>query len=338
MRASLALSLALLACRPQPAPRAPEDCEATDATPTTAPASAPATAPASLAARVEPLLVPGTAPTYGAPIEFQTTPGIPEFTFGLMDHAHDFGWSADGSEFGYCSTSSGSAATTCEFVRLDGTRSRFSTYSAEEGSDTALYDELQRLLAKKGIALRPATWAFPEVVISWQEHSTKDRASLWVTAAVGDAAPVYLATPVHENFYTTHPDAFALSPDGETLAILTHAFAGEFSDTFALTLAPVRSAVSRAYQNAGLAKHKAGSYEEAARHFHKAAHAYPSYGVPMYNLACALARLGDPATEAALRLAFASIEESIAETAAIEPDLESVRHTAWFRELTHQAQ
>jgi hypothetical protein len=130
-----------------------------------------------------------------------------------------------------------------------------------------------------------------------------------------------------------HPETISLSPDGEYLGVIAHAFAGEYSDSFPMVVVPVGELAAHVYNDTGLVHHKRGDFAGAAELFRRATFANPGFALATYNLACADARLGSAETEAALTLAIARGGEDARKRAATDTDLDGVRGAPWFQQL-----
>jgi hypothetical protein len=179
------------------------------------------------------------------------------------------------------------------------------------------------------------------MAIVWKEISVNGAravpAVLKVGARVDGEAPSYpiaLSEPGNNgSYFTIHPELVAISPDGLHLAVLAHAFAGEFSDSFLVAVHDTRQLARSAYNDAGLARHKKGEFRRAAELFEKAVAVDPGAHLPRYNLACAYARLGDPRVKQALEAAIAARAEESKASARKDPDFDSVRGEQWFAAL-----
>jgi hypothetical protein len=261
----------------------------------------------------------------------------------MMDHAERFGWTPDSKEFGYCWEDGGLGGLHCTFAPLAGKAEELIDFERGSGEiDPRKTAALQARIAKH--AVTPARWLHArDLRIVWE--ATKPaadaapqaafRPELRVGARVRGATSAALPIRIRgkEPYGTIHPEAIALSPDGKRLAVLSHAYWGEFSDTFELRLFAVEDLASQAYNAAGLELHERGEHARAAELFHRAAYANPTSKLPMYNLACALARLDDPGARKALELAIARGGPEVRAKALRDPDFERVRRSPWFTEL-----
>lgn len=286
-------------------------------------------------------LDPARAPSFGELGPVVIDPPLPPLEHGMMDHSDRLGWTADSKEFGYCMVGGGLGDTRCGFMSPDGRLETLSDHErGQEELDPKKTAALDARIARH--AVRPARWRYAkDLVITWEASDGSPepdgpapelRVGARVRGVTRAAFPVRLRGP--QGYATIHAEAVLVSPDGEHLGVLAHAFVGEFSDRFEMRIASVHEVASQAYNVAGLEHHGRGDYARAATLFHRAAHASPTAKLPMYNLACALARLGDPKTEAALELAIARGGPTVKDKAARDPDFERVRDTPWFRALT----
>jgi hypothetical protein len=262
----------------------------------------------------------------------------------MMDHAHRAGWAADGSEFGFCVRSGGSGGTRCTFSNVNGKTTELTDF--ERGAsepDAAVTAELDRKIS--GYSSRSTQWPYArDLVLTWEVLGVRKPTS----AQAGQrAAPVLrvgarvrsakeAAWPVRitarEPAYTIHAEAIALSPDARELAVLSHDFGGEFSDHFELRLLPAHVLASQAYNAGGLELHRAGAYARAAELFRAAVALDATSALPLYNLACALTRLGDADARGTLELAIARGGASIRRKAERDGDFDAVR-TGWLKEV-----
>ena len=250
-------------------------------------------------------------------------------------HVPIAGWSGDGSEFGFCGKDGSRApAVWCEFLRRDGSADLIDGDSAKAAPD------LLGTERARGFYTDAVTWAYAsDLVITWRmvpaETDDFGPGTLKVGARVLDAkSPAYVVSLREvDSGSEIHPEAITLSPDGSLLGVLGHAPTPE-GVKFLLAVVSVQVVASRAYSAAAFAWHKKKTYETAALLFKKAHAADPTWELAAYNLACALARLHDPAAEIALRRAVALGGAATKKKAATDADLAELRGEVWFRELT----
>ncbi len=325
---------------------APSIAMATTSPKAPAAAAAPTAPPPATAATIAPLkLDPTRAPSFGEPAWAAIEPPMPPLVRGMMDHASRSGWLADSTEFGYCTVGGGTGNTSCGFITRDGKRTEASDLDQKAGEpDPKKTEELRARSAR--YAARTARWRFARdlvltftVVEASEAPSTtapqkgrQAHAELRVGARVRDAtrAALPIVIDAGENATTIHPEAILVSPDGTTLAVLSHAFGGEYSDHFELRLIATNDLASQAYNVAGLDLHARGEFARAAELFHLASYANPTAALPPYNLACALARLAAPEAEPALRLAIQRGGAPIKSKAERDHDFDAVRGAPWF--------
>jgi hypothetical protein len=125
------------------------------------------------------------------------------------------------------------------------------------------------------------------------------------------------------------PEAIVISPDGKWLGAVAHATAAGQPDLVTTRIAPIAAVAGRAYNFAGLKLHERGDYKNAIPLLLKGAFADPAQTLAPYNLACALARVHDPRTQAALALAFER-DATLKKKAESDKDLDGVRAEPWF--------
>jgi hypothetical protein len=284
---------------------------------------------------------------FGAPGLAVLEPPLPPFEPGMMDHAEHAGWSADSTEFGYSAANGGLGDTTCVFTKPNGKATSLSDLDPKSGEpNAAVTSKLERKMAS--YVVRPTTWPYArDLVLTWEvsdggspTHADSAppaapllRVGARVRAAKQAAWPIRISARNAD--YTIHPEAIALSPDARELAVLSHEFGGEYSDHFELRFVETRALASQAYNVGGLELHRAGAYAKAAELFRDAAALDPNSALPLYNLACALTRLGDPQARPTLERAIARGGEAIRQKALHDPDFDAVR-TGWLAEVLRQ--
>jgi Tfp pilus assembly protein PilF len=128
-----------------------------------------------------------------------------------------------------------------------------------------------------------------------------------------------------------HIDAIAPAPDGQTIAVFTHSFAGEFSDTYPMRMLDAEAVASAAYNQAGLTHLAADNYPQAIDDFTHVTEIDPSDWKGAYNLACTHARAGnEDATRSALDEAIRRGGSDVRAKAAKDHDLDAMRERPWF--------
>lgn len=312
--------------------------------PSTAPPHTASAAPLVTSPPQPAALDPLTAPDFGPPGPVIVEPKVPAFERAMMDHSNAFGWTADSGQFGYCMTSGGSGSTRCSYLLANGKVETETDQAADDQPDPKKTPALKARIARH--SQRDPQWAYArDLVIAWQAIHLGDmagtssaRPELHVGARVRDSKSPALPLKVRAdaNYYTIHPESIAVSPNGKRLALLSHAYAGEFSDDFALKSIAIDELASQAYNNAGLELHRLGKFDEAASLFHRAAYADVKSKLPSYNLACALARSNSSNASKALELAIARGGAEVKAKAAKDADFDAVRAEPWFVALTQK--
>jgi len=266
----------------------------------------------------------------------------------MMDHAVDFGWSKDGTAFGYCLPSGGRDCTRCIKTTLDG-----QTDNWERGSECDDKDDTKVIAsewAKSGIGKQPIpkTWEFGrDITIVWKavagkEGETKAKttlASLHLGARVAKEEPSYFmkrtSKAAGEAYfdYTIFPELILPSPNGEHLAIMWHTFAGEYSDIFTLELEPSADFAFAAYHSTALKLLKTRP-ARAAELLTSVAEIKPASWKVQYNLACAYALANEPdKAKQPLSDAVKGGGDKVVRKAKTDADLESLRSLDWFAKL-----
>jgi len=323
------LLVMLVACaRDVPAPAVPTPSAVT--TPSTGAPTAPSVR----------ALVP---PRFPPPASAVLLPPVPPLEPGVMDHAEQFGWSRDGSSLGYCFSNPGGLQ--CELVTRDGQHDHFDDgFSAKGRVDPVRRAALKTRLAQAALAVPNApSWRYADIELTWsvtlgaQDAHLPVPGVLHVGGRISGESPVFhiaLSDATAGGFHDRiHPETISLSEDGEYLGVIAHAFAGEYSDSFPMTVVPVDELAAHVYNDTGLAHHKRGDFARAAELFKRATFANEGFALGAYNLACADARLASPETEAALALAIARGGEDARTRAGADADFDGVRAAPWFQKL-----
>lgn len=260
----------------------------------------------------------------------------------MMDHPRLFGWSRDGARFGWCQPVPGDNCELCVLVEVaSDTRTEM-----ERGKDCGRPQAKQIAAAWKehgiGEQPQPATWPFGRDLglSTWRVPARGGRsARLHIGGRFAGEAPVGVVTVVEPEFVESDPDytifaeAILLSPDGSRLAILVHAFAGEFSDKVRLTVVDSAGFAFGVYHESGLALLKKDP-ALAAERFAVAAAIDPEAWKAWHNLACAHALAGQPdRAEAPLVRALATGGDAARAKARVDPDLAAARERPWFAAL-----
>jgi hypothetical protein len=307
--------------------------------PTSTPEAAPAATPAPPASASAPLPTVA-APKPRFPVVLENTPTIAKTSRIL-------GWSSDGKSFGMCQVEtdmeSDKEYTSCSFYPLpDGKPEHFTNEGSGEKPDAKKTKVMEEEIKKRGFALGSA-WAYEDVILSWRsvdEDGKQKTKSLNGSEAIFGAMvkgskptyPIKFKSSQEEEgpLVWINPVAYVVSPDGEKVA----AVVVEADMRYSSMLFEERSAAeiaSQAYNVAGLEHHKKKDYKLAAPLFEKAAIADPEGKWPNYNLACALALLGEPdrAKSALEKVKDPELKKKM----KTDKDLDSLRSLAWFQEM-----
>ncbi|HWP06507.1 MAG TPA: hypothetical protein VNN72_12225 [Polyangiaceae bacterium] len=217
------------------------------------------------------------SPDFGPPGDAVLDPAVPPFVMGMMDHADRFGFSADSREFGYCMTDGGAGATRCGFLDASGRRTDASDFDRNTGEpNPRLTDELARHMARDQAP--PGAWRYArDLVLVWEVTGLRDpanplpdeapppvlRVGARVRTATATAAALPIAISASRDADTIHPETIVVSPDGLTLAVLSHDFAGEFSDHFEVRTLPTAELARSAYEAAAHERQAAGDLRQA---------------------------------------------------------------------------
>lgn len=179
----------------------------------------------------------------------------------MMDHPEEFGWATDGKSFGWCLDNGARDCDDCRLVGVDGKEKKF-----ERGPECNR-NQTKAVAAEwsnRGIGTVPIapSWRFGrDIVVTWYvvagaeapDPAQARLAKVLVGASVAGEPPVYFLEfdePEMRDYaeYDIFPELVIPSPDGSRLAILTHAFAGEYSDTVRLHVASADEFARAAYE------------------------------------------------------------------------------------------
>jgi len=260
----------------------------------------------------------------------------------MMEHASSFGWSSAGTHFGWCQPSGGADCETCVLVEVASNAS----VEMERGSECDRHQSKKIATAWKehriGKQPVPTTWRYGrDVTITWHRQPAKgDRpARLHVGGRLGTETASNFVSVVEpeladgEPDYDIFPEAILPAPDGSRIAVLSHAFAGEFSDTLRLTVIDTDAFGFGAYHESGLALLKKDP-ARAAERFEIATAIEPKSWKAWHNLACARVLAGQPdAAEQPLARALAAGADAARTKARSDPDLAAARERPWFGPL-----
>lgn len=180
----------------------------------------------------------------------------------MMDHPTEFGWAADSGSFGYCQPSGGADCEECRVVSV--ASGAVETWIRGSECD---HDDRKEIAARwkaSGFGKQPIPkqWAFGrDLAIAWKRDAGQEAekgvegqlAQLQIGAKVGNEEPVYFVTMTEASFgdtwfdYMIFPELIIPSPDGQQLAIMSHSFAGEYSDTMSVRVQDVTDFAFEAY-------------------------------------------------------------------------------------------
>jgi hypothetical protein len=288
--------------------------------------------------------------------------GYPEnVRTGMNDPADWAGFTKDGNEFGFCATV-GAKDPVTEICNTLDRKSKLVVRTNENRAqehDNKLAEDLKKWRTASGLVeLKPTSpteqkppalsgnWAFTDIVIqvttlgpAATKKGDMTPSVVKLGGAVADEAPVYPYTLGSNPKPQTPPHTallnyFALSPSGTELGAVGHFHACEYCDTFDIKRWSVGSFAAGIYNDTGFRHHGKKEYSKAAEYFLKAVFADPGGKLPAYNLACAYARMKDPHTQAALKLAIARGGQATKTRAPKDADFELVKTEPWFLELT----
>jgi hypothetical protein len=367
----VALAALLAGCTRTPPEAPPARAAAADAGVTSRPAVVDAAAAAPDAATKGAAGWPAALPTPAlpAPGPIKVTGYPAELRTCLPDPAEHAGFTSDGGELGYCMNG---MTTRCELVDRAG-KTRFMTSQKngdapdpDPAKERAIKDFLAAsnlpALGRRDCTLKPpplaGTWAYPDITLdvvtvapSFKKGPTPDTDELVSQPLVRIGGAVAGDTPVHPlaysaphnklsppakgeiPFHVNELNALVLSPDGQELGIVTHAFCMEWCDSFQVVRMPAARFASLVYNDAGYRAYLKKDLDRAADLFARAAYVDATREMPAYNLACVYARKGDRRAEAALELAVARGGDALRERAAKDDDFDAVRREPWFAKI-----
>lgn len=234
------------------------------------------TAPASSAEPSEPSAAPQViaepairepAPTQSSeapgPLEIalgeqlvQPTAFAPSRELGMTIEPRQLGWSADSGEFVLCVPSGGAVCAWCDFHSRDGRRERMGV-GEDCRAERVTQAQLDARLANGRFALANGDWTYGAelVLVVAKRQGDPDvtgtpRGVVEIGVRARDSDRVVWLEQIEHCFDgycapDVHIDAIAPSPDGRTIAVLAHTFAGEFSDTYPLRLLDAVALMSR---------------------------------------------------------------------------------------------
>jgi hypothetical protein len=265
---------------------------------------------------------------------------------GMNDPAHVVGFTRDGSQFGYCARSGGidPQVLSCEFVDHDGHTVRTSDYGSNADFHPDRHAEMIRWLSDAGVPVlangKDGLPIGPELKGDWdfagsitlaviENGSGPSGAFVRLGGSVDGEAPVSTYTwSLHHDtapYHTAWVNGLVLSPDGSEIGLVAGFFCMEWCDDFVVQRLSTRTLASRIFNDTGMRHHTKGEYTASARLFARAVQADRTRPLAAYNLACALARLGDADAERALAYAIHLGGEPVRQRAMKDEDLRGVR-------------
>lgn len=190
---------------------------------------------------------------YG-PLEIEVGQGLarptafaPSREVGMTDEPQTVGWSPVTGEFVVCVPGGGAACDRCEFHRPGREAERMGV-GEDCGDERVTQPVLDARLAAGRFAITNGNWIYGAelvlVVVSRDGEPDLDGIArgvveIGVRRRTSDQVAVLERIEHCFDGYCApdvHIDAIAPSPDGRTIAVLAHTFAGEFTDTYPLLL------------------------------------------------------------------------------------------------------
>lgn len=178
-------------------------------------------------------------------------PEIPAFEMGMMDHAYLVGWSADSREVGWCVDA---MVRRCGFRTVDGVEETLQDRPSPEleAPDPAMAAAIEARLAARGYGTVRGVWDHAEtVVLTWRVTPGAEGGPDALLEAgarlAANGRPVYPIRLSEPAFDRIHAEFVGLSPDGRYVGVVSHAFRGEYSDTFRIAIVPAQSVVYAAF-------------------------------------------------------------------------------------------
>ncbi len=252
------------------------------------------------------------------------------------------GWASDGRDFGYCLIYNNGGDVSCDLMTPAGKEVPYFRAMAEQTGRE--FEQVRARHAKRKYRLFPkATWPYAvDVDVVWRVKHNKAEAIeiLQLGARVRGKYPASYVLeqktePDEEGYAHIGVDYVSLSPDGAALGVMVRtSFWGIPAGAMHTHVVSSARLASAAYNTAGMVHHKRKEFARAVTYFRKATFADPSRRHPIYNLACALARLNDSETRTALSLAIRRHGPKVKAHARKDKDFDLVRGTKWFGTLT----
>jgi hypothetical protein len=191
----------------------------------------------------------------------------PQTEEGMTDEPYSIGWSKSTGEFLVCVPMGGADCNGCDFHRLGAKPERVETGSEDCNLPPVPERKLKDRIAAGDFRVEDGTWAYGGAVVLVVEQKQGEPDSGGIARGVvqigarlrtPDAKVAWLETIVEcedDSRYCApdvHIDAIAPAPDGQTITVLMHSFAGEFSDTYPLRMLDADTVATAAYEAAGL--------------------------------------------------------------------------------------
>jgi hypothetical protein len=222
-------------------------------------------------------------PDFGSPDVVTLVPVVPGQEKGSMDHADVFGWSKDGAVFGYCMTDGGMGARHCELWPRAAKPELFDDVDpATQELDPKKTAAIEARMKKLALAVTMPKWDYARdielvwIVVEGDAMSKPTRPGILKVGGrlrhEGEppAYVIQLSETSSPYYADIHPEAIAVSPDGQLLGAIGHAFAGEFSDAFQVAVVPMAKVAAAAYDAAARAHQAKGDTAMATELFRKA--------------------------------------------------------------------
>jgi hypothetical protein len=177
----------------------------------------------------------------------QPTAFAPSQEIGMTDEPKKVGWSAMTGEFVVCVSSSGAVCDLCKFQHPSGRLDQIGV-GEDCGHTRVTRPDFDARLAAGHFTIVDGNWLYGAeivlVVAARQGEPDVDGIARGVIEigvrrrAGGEVVWLEQIEHCYDGYCApdVHIDAIAPSPDGRTIAVLAHTFAGEFTDTYPLRL------------------------------------------------------------------------------------------------------
>ena len=341
-------------------------CTRSNSSSQTSTSSARASSASSAAVAAKEASILDLAPSFPEPGEFAVAQWPRLLTFGMAEHVATAGFTRDSFAFGFVETLGGREGDLLTYVERSGqARVIAMPLDPQNASERAGIAEGKAWLAAhplpalEGKRRGDDTGVMPpRPTGKWRYASTIEvagvaahkcdndkyncdgwwsfggRVKSYVNLGATFVFPIRLvAIRKQPTGYEVHPDWIGLSPDGQEIAVIAHGFCGEYCDPKEYKVIKVDDFASQIFNDTAMLFHSKGDFQHSKELFLKAYQSSPTRSLPVYNLACALARLGDAQAQIVLQKAV-DLDPKVRERAAKDKDFESVKATPWFVELT----